>query len=466
MGQVLQGEDNMSESQSGKSKAIARKLPDVIDAKVEPARLKDVVRGPARYGVLLVYLFIGGGIVWSSVAPMAEGATASGIVSPDGSRRTVQHLEGGIIKDLKVRDGDLVRVGDPLVTLQSTQAAALYDLYLEQARTLEATQARLRAEQEGKDEIAFPADLVASADERARKIIAGQTLLFNQRRSSLEAQLQILDVRKRQFEEQLAGLRAQVMSVDAQLALTVQEHSVKKSLVDKALLARSETLKLERSKAALDGDRGSFIGQIAEVEQKIGELETQSVSLKATQSADIADQLEKARASYIDTAERLNASKDVLDRTVITAPVTGKIANLKFKTSGGVIGPGQAILDIVPTNEQLLIDARVSPSDIDVVAAGLEATIHLTAYASRGMPRVTGTVKSVSADRVTDEATGQSFYLARVEVPQSELETLDQGISMTPGMPADVLIVTGKRTVLAYLMEPFMAAFRRGLREV
>ncbi|HEV2504860.1 MAG TPA: HlyD family type I secretion periplasmic adaptor subunit [Mesorhizobium sp.] len=456
----------MAELQPGKSQALVRSSPNVIDGRVEPPRLQEVVRMPVRYGMALAYLFIVGGIAWSALAPMAEGATAAGIVSPDGSRRTVQHLEGGIIKELRVRDGDLVRAGEPLVTLQSTQAAALYDLYLEQARTLQATQARLSAEQEDKSEISFPADLLASADERARKIIAGQTLLFNQRRSSLEAQLQILDARKRQFEEQLLGLRAQVVSVDAQLALTEQEHSVKKSLVDKALLARSETLKLERSKAALDGDRGSFIGQIAEVEQKIGELDTQSMSLKATQSADIADQLEKARAGYIDAAERLNASKDVLDRTVITAPVTGKIANLKFKTSGGVIGPGQAILDIVPTNEQLLIDARVSPSDIDVVAAGLQATVHLTAYSSRGMPRVTGTVKSVSADRVTDETTGQSYYLARVEVPQSELEALDEDVVMMPGMPAEVLIVTGKRTVLAYLMEPFMAAFRRGLREV
>jgi len=456
----------MAELQPGKSQALVRSSPNVIDARVEPPRLQEVVRMPVRYGMALAYLFIIGGIAWSALAPMAEGATATGIVSPDGSRRTVQHLEGGIIEELRIRDGDLVRAGDPLVTLQSTQAAALYDLYLEQARTLQATQARLSAEQEDKSEINFPPDLLASADERARKIIAGQTLLFNQRRSSLEAQLQILDVRKRQFEEQLLGLRAQVVSVDAQLALTEQEHSVKKSLVDKALLARSETLKLERSKAALDGDRGSFMGQIAEVEQKIGELDTQSMSLRATQSADIADQLEKARAGYIDAAERLNASKDVLDRTVITAPVTGKIANLKFKTSGGVIGPGQAILDIVPTNEELLIDARVSPSDIDVVAAGLQATVHLTAYSSRGMPRVTGTVKSVSADRVTDETTGQSYYLARVEVPQSELEALDDGIVMMPGMPAEVLIVTGKRTVLAYLMEPFMAAFRRGLREV
>lgn len=456
----------MSDSQSGKSQALVKNSPNVIDARIEPPRLNDVVRKPARYGMALAYLFIVGGIAWSALASMAEGATATGIVSPDGSRRTVQHLEGGIIKELKVRDGDLVHAGDQLVTLQSTQAAALYDLYLEQARTLEATQARLVAEQEDKAEIVFPADLAASTDERAGKIIAGQTLLFNQRRSSLDAQLQILDARKRQYEEQLSGLRAQVVSVDAQLALTEQEHSVKKSLVDKALLARSETLKLERSKAALDGDRGNYIGQIAEVEQKIGELDTQSMSLKATQSADIADQLEKARASYIDAAERLNASKDVLDRTVITAPVTGKIANLKFKTSGGVIGPGQAILDIVPTNEELLIDARISPSDIDVVAAGLEATVHLTAYSSRGMPRVTGKVKSVSADRVTEEATGQSYYLARVEVPQSELESLDAGVVMMPGMPAEVLIVTGKRTVLGYLMEPFMAAFRRGLREV
>ena len=438
----------------------------VIDAKIELPRLAEIVRAQVRGGMILAYLFLLGGLVWSSMAPMAEGAIAPGIISPDGSRRTVQHLEGGIIQQLKVSEGDMVHVGDPLVVLQPTQAGAVYELLREQERTLAATLARLTAEKDGDPTIAFPQDILAEGDARGRAIVASQEALFDQRRSSLDAQLRVIDARKRQLEEQVSALESQIGSVDIQLALIAREYGAKKTLIDKGLLTRPEGLKLERARAALDGERGSYLGQIAEAREKVSELDSQIFSLKATQAAEVAKDMETARASYIDVAERLGASKDVLDRTVIVSPVNGKIANLRFKTSGGVIGAGQPILDIVPTDEQLLIDARIAPADIDVVTPDLSATVHLTAYSGRELPRVNGIVRTVSADRVTDEATGQSYYLARVEVPQQELAKLEKGIVMKPGMPAEVLIVTGERTVLTYLMEPLKAAFRRGFREV
>jgi HlyD family secretion protein/epimerase transport system membrane fusion protein len=438
----------------------------IIDAVAEPPRLSDLVRRQARGGMILTYMFVVGGLVWASTAPLAEGAVASGIVSPDGSRRTVQHLEGGIIDEIKVRDGDRVEAGAPLVVLQSKQATALYDLLLEQMRTLEATRARLLAEQAGADEVSFPADLAGSAEARVRDIVTGQRELFEQRRTALQSELDVLDTRIKQLEEQKVALEAQVRSAQQQVGLIREELDAKQKLVAKALLAKSEALQLQRAEAALLGEKGSYLGRIAEVDEKIGELGTQRVSVLATRAAEVATDLEEARANYIDVVERLNASRDVLDRTLIYAPVTGKIANLHFKSVGGVIRPGEPILDIVPTDEQLLIDAKISPADIDVVSPGLPATIHLTAYSSRGLPRVSGMVRSVSADRITEQATGQSYYLARVEVSQHDLAALDTDIVMMPGMPAEVLVVTGKRTLLAYLMEPILAAFRRGLREV
>lgn len=430
----------------------------------EPPTVREVIKVPVRLGYVVIVIFVFGGLVWSMLAPIAAGAIAPGIISPDGSRRTVQHLEGGIIETLRVRDGDLVRAGDPIVILQSTQAAATNELLLKQARALEATKARLFAEQAGGDEIPFPDDLNKD-DPGLREIIQGQISIFDMRRASLSAQLQVLDDRASQFKEQISALEAQVESAGLQLELIDEEIAGKEKLLHQALVTKPDILRLQRTQAALRGERGQYLGSIAEIKQKIGEIATQRISLRATRAEDISTELEKVRAELAGVIERLNSSQDILKRTVVTAPVSGKIANLRFKSAGGVIRGGEPILDIVPTEERLLIDARISPSDIDVVAVGLTATVHLTAFSSRGLPRVTGTVRSLSADRVVDEATGQSYYLARVEVPREELAALDKHLVLVPGMPAEVLIVTAEQTAFDYIIEPFRAVFRRGLRE-
>ena len=434
-------------------------------AEVELAALRDIIRGPTRFGFLMIAVFIVGSLTWAALAPIAAGAVAPGIISPDGSRRVVQHLEGGIIQELKVRDGDLVSAGDPIVVLQSTQAAAVNDMLLEQSDTLRATRARLTAEQAGNDAIVFQSSLLATNKRQIQDIIKGQISIFEVRRASFSSQLQVLDDRTRQLKEQITALEAQVTSADSQLELIEEEVVAKQALLRKALVTKPNILLLQRTQAALLGERGKHLGSIAEIKQKIGELASQRISLHATRAEEISTELEKTRAAIADVSERLNSSQDILDRTVVPAPVSGRVVNLRFKSIGGVIRGGDPILEIVPTEEQLLIDARVSPSDIDVVTVGLAATVHLTAFSSRGLPRVEGFVRSLSADRVVDEATGQAYYLARVEVAREELAALDQHLILVPGMPAEVLIVTGERTTLAYMMEPFMAAFRRGLRE-
>lgn len=431
----------------------------------EPPKVREVIKTPVRLGYAVIVIFVFGGLLWSMLAPIAAGAIAPGIISPDGSRRTVQHLEGGIIESLKVRDGDLVRAGDPIVVLQSTQAAATNDMLLKQARTLEATRARLFAEQAGSDEIPFPDEMLAKDDAGQREIVQGQLSMFEMRRASLEAQLQVLDDRENQFKEQISALEAQVESAGTQLELIDEEIAGKEKLLRQALVTKPDILRLQRTQAALRGERGQYLGSIAEIKQKMSEIATQRISLRATRSEEISTELEEVRAELASVNERLNASQDILNRTVVTAPVSGKVANLQFKSAGGVILGGEPILDIVPTEERLLIDARITPADIDVVAVGLRATVHLTAFSSRGLPRVEGTVRDLSADRIVDEASGQSYYLARVEVPREELAALDKHLVLVPGMPAEVLIVTAEQTAFDYIIEPFRAVFRRGLRE-
>lgn len=427
--------------------------------------LHEQARGPVRLGFIVMLSCVAGFFVWSATAHLASGAIASGVISPDGSRRVLQHLEGGIVHEIKVRDGSIVKEGDPLLILQDTQAAAAYDLIVERARTLAATNARLAAEQDELGAVVYLHPLLDPAEAKVQAIIRSQSALFARRREAFSAQKRILADRRKQYEEQVRAYEVQIGSVDEQRAIIAQEHEGKAALYAKALTTRPELLRLERTQAALDGERGRYLGSIAEIGQRISEIDTQAISLQAERAQEVSTQMEEVRTELATVSEQLSASRDVLARTVISAPISGKVINLRFKTVGGVVGSGEPILEIVPTEEGLLIDARVAPADIDTLAVGLKSVVHLTAYSSRSLPRIEGVVKSVSADRLVDPNTSQPYFLARVEVSKEAVAALDSGITLVPGMPAEVLIVTGERTALAYLVEPFTATFRRGFRE-
>lgn len=439
--------------------------PKVSTSAPPPRTLREKTRGPVRIGYALMLAGVAGTLLWAATAHLSSGAVASGVISPDGSRRVVQHLEGGIVREIKVRDGSLVKAGDPILVLQDTQAAAAYDLLMERARTLAATQARLDAELNDLDAVVFLHPYLDPAEPKVQAIIRGQSALFAKRRHAFGAQKEILADRRRQYEEQIRALEVQIDSTDQQLEIILEELVGKKALFANALTTKPELLRLERARAALEGERGRYLGSIAETNQRISEIDAQGISLEADRAQDVSTQMEQVRTEFATVSEQLNASRDVLARTVISAPIAGKIVNLRFKTTGGVVMAGEPIVEIVPTEESLLIDARIDPSDIDVISVGLKAAVHLTAYSSRALPRIEGTVRSVSADRLTDPHTGVPYFLARVEVSKEEIDALDAGVSLLPGMPAEVLIVTGERTVLAYIIEPFQATFRRGMRE-
>lgn len=428
--------------------------------------LRTVVRGPARVGIAVLVLFGVGFGAWVTFAPIAAGAIAPGIISPDGNRRTVQHLEGGIIREIRARDGDLVRAGDPVMVLQSVQASATYETLVDEYRVLLAARARLEAEQVERDEMTLPDELMGVSHlPEVRNLLDGQLAIFRTRHQVHIAQKRVLNDRISQSREQIGALEAQVDSIARQLELLREEIQAKETLVEKALMSRSELLRLKRVEAELLGRRGEYLGTIAEVRQKIGEIETQRIALDAERADVSAKEMDETRAELAAVKEKLLASRDILDRTVITAPVSGKIVNSRFTSPGGVVLRGEPILEIVPTEEKLLVDARVSPADIDIVRAGLKATVHLTALSGRNTPRIDGIVRSVSADSIVDEAVGTSYYLARVEVAREEIERLSTKLELVPGMPAEVLIVTSERTMGQYLLEPFFSAFRRSFRE-
>jgi HlyD family secretion protein/epimerase transport system membrane fusion protein len=429
------------------------------------AVLKRSVRGPARLGLFLIVTFVAGFGAWAAFVPLASGAIAPGVVSPDGSRRTVQHLEGGIIRTLHVRDGDLVEKGQPLLVLESVQPRANHDMQLKQQRTLRITKTRLDAERLGKDELEFAADLLSAGPEIAA-IMSAQRELFTTRRASHESKNRILRQRTAQLREQIKGFEAQVKSASRQIEYLEEELVGKRDLAQKGYLAKPELLRMLRMEAELAGRQGQYEASISEAQQQIGEAELQLLANEAARADQIATQLDQVQAELNALEEKLMASRDVLNRTVITAPVSGTIVNLKFKTVSGVIQPGVPILDIVPADEKLLIEARIAPTDIDVVHAGLKAQVQFTAFASRSAPRIDGLVRSVSADRMVDEVSKKPFYLARVEVEREEVARLGPNIELVPGMPADVLVVTGERTLANYLLRPFLDSVWRTLREV
>jgi HlyD family secretion protein len=431
------------------------------------ATLKLSTRRPWRAGMAFICLFLGGFFLWGLTVPIAGGAVAPGVISPDGNRRTVQHFEGGIIAGLQVRDGDKVVAGQRLVVLESVQARTVFNALLHQHNTLVVMQARLQAEQDGRPEMVIPAELEASlSNPDLRRMLAAQHSMFATRRAAHQARMLVLRQRIEQSHEQIRAIEAQVASAAQQLALINDELRGKEQLLRSGLVPRPEILRLQRAQAEIIGRRGEHLGTIARTHQVIGETQMQILSLDADRLDKVAEQLDRVQVELAGIVERLQASRDVLARTVVAAPINGTVVNLRFKTIEGVIRPGEAILDIVPDEEKLLIDARVSPTDIDVVHAGLPAQVRLTAYSSRALPQIGGVVRTVSADRIVDQGTNQPYYLARVEVDREALERLGSAIELMPGMPAEVLIVRKERTMVGYLLEPFRDAFRRSFREV
>ena len=399
------------------------------------------------------------------MAPLDSAVVAPGVVSVESRRKSVQHLEGGIIKEILVRDGQIVSAGQVLIRLDVTQTQANVTTIQNQLDANRALEARLVAERDHKERVAFPKDLLErSSRPSVSEVIEGQRTEFSERRKSIDGQTAILNKRISQFEKEIEGLEAQQKSKQEQLSIIAEELVGLRELHEKGYFPRTRILAMEREMARLRGERGEDLAQIAGAQNGIGESELQIIQLEQRFREEVVNDLREVRNEVKQLQERLVVARDVLRRSEILAPLDGEIQELTVHTIGGVIGQGQELMQIVPLDDKLIVEAKVSPADIDNLAEGQIAEVRLTSFKARTTPIIEGTVASVTADRITDERNGVDYFLAQIVVPDDQLTFLE-GKKLLAGMPAEALIKTGSRTVLEYLLKPIDDAIATGLKE-
>lgn len=415
-------------------------------------------------GLAIVILFFGGFFGWSAFAPLESAAIAPGWVTVDGQRKTIQHLEGGIIAEIRAREGQVVEQGEILIKLDDTKARAVLALLNGRYEAALAVESRLYAERDNAAKVSVPVLFRARLHEaKIAKILQNQTAIFIARRDSLAGQRAILHQRIAQYGEEIKGVQGQIKSETDQLQLIDEEIFAIDILYKKGLAKKPRLLLLKRQAAEIFGRRAMHKAQIARAKQSIGENRLRIGELVTQRNKEVIEQLKNVQAEVRDLKERLRASLDVFARTRIRAPLSGIVVGLKVHTSGGVIAPGSTLMDIVPKGDRLIIEARVEPKDIDIVHLGQAVKINLSAFNQRNTPPIKGNVVSVSADRLTDERTGRDYYRAEVSLPK--VADRDSQQKLLPGMQAEVMIIAGTKTLLEYLFEPITKGFSRAFRE-
>ncbi len=421
-------------------------------------------RGPIVFGLIVFILFVGGFGAWSVLAPLAEAAIAPGVIKVEGQRRTVQHLEGGIVREILVRDGSKVEPGQVLLRLDDIQADSSLEALRAQRWALLAQDARLAAEMEMARAIRFPADLLGSPDPRAQEAVAGQRALFEARRASLVSQTDALRARIDQARAQISGAEGQLRFTRQQLDSTRQELQVRRDLLRQGLTSRDIVFNLESREAgvrsqmeALQGEIDRASAAIAENEQQIRALSDQRLQEASTEQRDV-------RARLAEAEEKLRAAADVRTRREVLAPEAGTVVNSRMFTVGGVLRPGDPILDLVPVQDRLVAEVNIQPMDIDVVYPGLQSEVRLPAFKQRLVPYLHGHVTWVAADVTVNEQNGMQYYRAFIEIDREQLAGLD-GVFLTPGMPVEAHVQIGERSFLKYITQPIVDSFHRAFKE-
>jgi HlyD family type I secretion membrane fusion protein len=437
----------------------------ILNRKFEEESL-NIARKPIIIGMWATLLLFGSFIIWGSTAKIYSTAIANGKIVVDSNKKIIQHLEGGIIEEIYIKGGDKVSAGDKLIRLSETSAKANQELLNKQLFALKATKIRLMNERDNKEEIDFlEISKEYSQDQEFIKILDGELELFDIRKKSLNERIDILTQKKEQLKNEINGLKSQEKAVTQRIAMLSEESQSLDQLYKDGIISRSRYLELKKQKAELEGNKGQYEANISKVSQAISETELEIANIKTEKLNEILKELQEVQTKIADLEERTSASSDVLTRTLITAPVSGIINNLKYHTKGGVISPGAEILEIIPQDEELIVEVRVNPQDIDVVTIGLDSKVRLSAYKSKAVPMLAGQVTNVSADSFEDQQSGLSFFVARIKINDEELSKLTGDVRLYPGMPVESYIVTGSRTFLQYLFDPITISMRRAFRE-
>jgi HlyD family type I secretion membrane fusion protein len=423
-------------------------------------------KGVVIFGVIVVVaIFLGLGI-WSATAPLARAISAGATLTIKGERKTIQHFEGGIIGSLHVTEGQQVQKGDLLVALNPLQAIAAVARNNSQFNQALAREARLESE------LRWELDLILTDqflerlnnDPQVFKIFEAEQRHLKAKRDTIDGHIAILDQRIDQLDNEIKGLEIQRSARIEQFEIFKDEIVGLRDLHRKGYFPRSKLLAMERAMVQIRGAAGNDLAQIARAKSGQQEAENQIISVKQRYRESVVKELRDVQAEISDLNERVLVAKDILQRVSIRAPKSGIVQGIKFHTVGGVVKPGEAIMEIAPQDVGLMVNAQVSPTDIDNIVIGQRAEVRLTALNQRTTPAIYGVVVTVSGDMLTDQRSGEPFFLSRIEIPVEERKKLGE-VKLTAGMPADVLIQTGERTVLNYILRPLTDAFARGLNE-
>ncbi len=429
---------------------------------------RQMIRRLEITGYIIIALLFGGVGVWAATSHIAGAVIAPGTIVLQSNVKKVQHLTGGVVAAINVHDGDFVKAGQVLVRLDDTVARSTVGVVQAQLDELQARQARLIAERDDADMITFPADLLARQGERQlAATLAGEQKLFESRRAAKIGQRAQLQERVAQAKEEIAGLEAQLKAKKEETAFISEELTAVTSLYSKNLVSISRLMQLRRDKARLHGEQGQYVAQIARAKVKISETELQIIQLDKDFRTEVLKDLRDTQGKIAELTERLVAAQDQLKHVDIRAPRDGIVNQLSVHTVGGVIANGEVVMEIVPQNDTLIIEAKVNPRDIDQVRVGEDAVVRIAAGEERANPDLTGEVIWVSAD-LSRERDGigpeRAFYKARISLPAKEVKQLN-ALKLIPGMQAEVFIQTYARTPLEYLIKPLKDQMAHTFRE-
>ena len=430
-----------------------------------PQSARRSIRRHLTLGLAIVVVLAGGLGGWASTAQISGALIAPGSFVVDTNVKKVQHPTGGVVGELRARDGDVVKAGDVLVRLDDTVTRASLAIVTKNLNGLWARAARLEAEQQGLDRITFPKMLTDRADDpEVKAVMASEAKLFDVRLTGRIGQKAQLTERISQLNEEIGGLAAQEKAKTREIALVEKELIGVRDLYDKQLVQISRMTILERDAARLSGERAQYIASRAQAKGKITEIELQIFQIDKDIVSEVSKDLRETNDKIGEAVERKVAAEDQLRRVDIRAPQSGMVLQSTVHTVGGVIAAGDAIMLVVPQGENLTVEARVNPQDIDQVRIGQKAVLRLSAFNQRTTPELNGTVSRVSPDVTTDQRTGQSYYTIRVAISNEELARLGD-VKLIPGMPVESFVQTGDRTMMSYLVKPLHDQLMRAFRE-
>jgi membrane fusion protein, type I secretion system len=428
-------------------------------------RLSQSIDGPRSFGMLIILVCFFGLGGWAAVAPLSSAAIAIGQVSPDGSQRTIQHLEGGIIRDMSIKEGDHVSEGQRLIVLDTALAEANYQSRFRKLQRLRVVKDRLVAQQ-GKEKD-FSLDVVEEmlSDPTFVQFVKNESATFYIKLKLIDEQVSIYEHQEQQILKEIESLEAQVAGLRAQVTFLDKEIEAKERLLKKGLTRAPELYALQRKRAELDSEANAIVSTIARAHQKNQEVSISKVTFETESFEKIAEQLAQINTEISQAEEAFRAAEDVLKRTDITSPINGRVLKLHYKTLGGVVRPGEPIMVIVPEDEELIVEARLMPSDIDNVSLGMKASVQFSSFMARHMAPLDGEVITLGADVVTDSKTGEAYYPLRISVVAPAFSEETRQIDLRPGMPAEVFVQTGTHTPMQYIFGPVLKSFNKAFRE-